>query len=167
MKRYRQSRSNEDQPIKRKQCNDYHECEVTLERLFLEKAKWQYVTNSLQNQIDVLTAVGGAPPQAAIVEESDESKKPPSMPSSHPLFAFLQENFSQSPWSRTPCGAARRCYCLAHEQGASGSPKLNHIEFAREMSHYFPRQGCRAKAHYVGLTLIDKALNVTGTQSTP
>jgi hypothetical protein len=88
-----------------------------------------------------------------------ENKKPPNMPSEHPLFPFLHEHYNQTAWGRTSCGAARRCYCLAQE--ASGSKKMDHIAFAREMTKYYPRAGCSAKAHYVGITL--KAHDVTGT----
>jgi hypothetical protein len=171
MKRNSQStQRNVDRPSKRQQCS--HACEVTPERLFVERQKWQFACDvlqnqidSLQNQIDILSTVGAAivPPQAATVEESDQGKKQ-TMPSDHPLYEFIHRNFNKTDWdSRTPCGLARQRYNehCTEAQEASGAKKkltlLHHISFAKEMTKYFPRQGCSKRSYYVGLELIDRA----------
>jgi hypothetical protein len=156
MKRKRQSTRMTRMDRKRQQqCS--HECEVTLQRLFIERQKWQSVCDSLQNQIDILSTVGGAivPHQVATVEEPEERKQQ-SMPPDHPLYGFIHEHFNQTLWDgRTPCGEARRRYMQTQEAGQQ--PKtLNHISFAKEMTKYFPRQGCPKRSYYVGLELIDQ-----------
>jgi hypothetical protein len=124
-------------PTKRQTCS--HTCEVTLERLFLEKQEWIKVAKSLQDQIDVLQS--WRPSESSAVVEpptarptclsggaSDtDTRKMPDMPSNHPLYQFVGECLAQTEWdSRARCGAVKRRYDeWCGQQANEGFPKLN------------------------------------------
>ena len=150
-----------------------HTCEVSLQRLFLERQKWRAVAQSLQEQINVLGAWQRSP--RAITSDGKAtsgggggsaaaSNTRPEMPSDHPLFAFVQACLAQPDWdARARCGAVRRAYeqWWSGQQNDTGGAdghchqkKVNHVRFAREMTKYFPRQGCTARAFYIGIELL-------------
>jgi hypothetical protein len=79
----------------------------------------------------------------------------PLVPSDHPLAAFICDMLIQEDWERARCGDVRAAYT----KWASDHPlhKLwNHINFAKEMSSWFPR--CKSIKHreYTGVGLISR-----------
>lgn len=153
-----------------------HTCQVSLQRLFLERQEFHAVTQSLQDQIDVLgawqrgpraitnegkaTHGGGEGPGGGSDSSEAASNTRPEMPRDHPLHEFVQACLAQPDWdARARCGAVRRAYqewWRANNTGsaAGNRKKLNHVLFAREMTKYFPREGCTAKAFYIGIELL-------------
>jgi hypothetical protein len=151
-----------------------------LQRLFLERQEWDAVAKSLQEQINVLGAWqrspravtndgktasgggGGGPGGGSNSAAANNTR--PEMPRDHPLYAFVQSCLAQPDWdARARCGAVRRAYeewwsgQQNHTGGVGGNchkKKINHVIFAREMTKYFPRQGCTARAFYIGIELL-------------
>jgi hypothetical protein len=155
-----------------------HTCQVSLQRLFLERQEWQAVAKSLQEQINVLgawqrspraitndgkTPSGGGGPGGGS-DSAAASNTRPEMPNEHPLYAFVQACLAQPDWdARARCGAVRRAYeewwsgrqnDTGGADGKCHKKKINHVRFAREMTKYFPRQGCTARAFYIGIELL-------------
>ena len=149
-----------------KRCS--HVCEVTLDRLFLERQEWIAAARSLQEQINVLgdwrgeRGLGAAsvpavasPSNTATGEGHGSEMQYPSMPSDHPLYPFVMECFNQTNWaSRAKCGAVRRRYLeWWMKQDSCKQKKMNHLCFSLEMKKYWQRKGCQVRSYYVGIEL--------------
>jgi hypothetical protein len=152
--------------ITNKRCN--HVCEVTLDRLFLERQEWVAMVKSLQEQIDVLSdwrgerGLGAAAVPAVASSSNtatggrhDSEIQYPSMPSDHPLYSFAMECLKQTNWaSRAKCGAVRRRYVeWWKKQDDCRQKKMNHLCFSLEMKKYWQRKGCQTRSYYVGIEL--------------
>jgi hypothetical protein len=169
-KRIRHTRVDSERPYLARKQTCSHTCEVTLDRLFLEKQAWVEVADYLQEQIDVLhswrpsesSAVVEPPttkPTCLSGSASDtDTRKMPDMPSDHPLYQFVGECLAQTEWdSRARCGAVKKRYDeWCGQQNNEGFSKLNHVRFSREMKKYWKKKGSQARAYYVGIELVVK-----------
>jgi hypothetical protein len=84
----------------------------------------------------------------------------------HPLAEFLNDNFVQKPWLRARCGNVRSLY----RSWASSRPAhkmWNHLDFARQMAEWFPREKSAKYRQYRGLGLSETAsINESQTRQT-
>jgi hypothetical protein len=142
-----------------------HVCEVTLQRLFLERQEWRAVTKSLQEQIDVLSdrpmirRFSAAPSDGPVTATAPPPRPRNTMPNDHPLLPFVRECLVERNWeSRAMCGAVRRAYKEWHAKQATNSNMdrkkiMGHIRFSNEMRQYWPRKGSQARSYYSRIEL--------------
>lgn len=84
-----------------------------------------------------------------------EVRTMPLVPSDHPLAEFIRDMLIQEDWGRARCGNVRTAYTT----WASDHPlhkAWNHLDFAKQMTEWWPRGKSTKNREYLGVRLISR-----------